>query len=118
LIALPPDPMAIVIRDSVGWRDDLVWGVSAVEYWREHGYHIVVDGRCGSICTLVFRMPTDRLCVTPRAVFEFHMGSDTLTRDVMWAAYPQGLKTRLGALTVDVVTVRWPETARFARECG
>src|SRR4051812_34526468 len=48
---------------------------------RDRGERIVVDGRCDSACTLVLGIvPINRICVTPRASFGFHMGYyDTAT---------------------------------------
>src|ERR1700687_5676373 len=40
---------------------------------RASGERVVIDGPCLSACTLVLSMvPSDRICVTRRAIFGFH----------------------------------------------
>lgn len=93
---------------------------AAFQYWLEHGYAIAIDGLCASACTLALMFPPDRLCVTPRAVLEFHEASDGpngFATMLLWTSYPQTLKARLGALTDRVVTLRWPETTTVFRPC-
>ena len=41
---------------------------------RDRGGRVIVDGPCDSACTLVLGIvPLNRICVTPRASFGFHM---------------------------------------------
>jgi hypothetical protein len=40
---------------------------------RDRGERVIIDGFCGSACTLVLGIvPLDRICVTPRARLGFH----------------------------------------------
>ena len=44
------------------------------ERLRQSGQQVIIDGDCLSACTLVLGIiPDDRLCVTPRARFGFHL---------------------------------------------
>ena len=43
---------------------------------RDSGEHVVIDGPCLSACTLLTGIiPSDRVCVTQRAVLGFHAAS-------------------------------------------
>lgn len=55
---------------------------------------VVVDGPCISACTLVFGLvERDKVCITPRAIFGFHQGSESgeFSPDatgLLWYQYP------------------------------
>jgi hypothetical protein len=41
---------------------------------RDRGERVIIDGTCDSACTLVLGIvPSNRICVTPRATLGFHM---------------------------------------------
>lgn len=107
--------LALAISGDTGGY--LRWYFPAVRYYIAAGYEFRVDGLCASGCTLVFGAPREQLCVTPRAVFEFHRGSADFGGEVLWASYPDALRKRLGKLADQIQTIRWPETAKFARVC-
>src|SRR6266852_8069041 len=44
---------------------------------RENGDRVMIDGTCASACTMLLGViPRNRICVTPRAVLEFHAAWD------------------------------------------
>ena len=65
------------------------------EQVRESGERVVIDGPCLSACTLVLSMvPSDRICVTRRAVLGFHAARSIDRRGRIYAE-PEA--SRLGA---------------------
>lgn len=94
------------------------WYFPAIRQYVAQGYEFHVDGLCASACTYVFIAPREQLCVTPDAVFQFHAATDPIGTAFLWAAYPAALRKRLGRLTGALQTIRWPETAQFARVCN
>src|SRR6185369_15959720 len=53
---------------------------------RESGERVVIDGPCLSACTLVLMtVPSDRICVTRRAVLGFHAARSMDRRGRMYA---------------------------------
>ncbi len=53
---------------------------------RESGERVVIDGPCLSACTLVLTVvPSERICVTPRAVLGFHAARGVDRRGRIWA---------------------------------
>src|SRR5215813_8647167 len=70
---------------------------------RDRGERVVIDGICNSACTLVLGIvPLNRVCVTPRASFGFHL------------AYTEafGFKLTSYAGTADLVSY-YPQPARY-----
>jgi hypothetical protein len=70
---------------------------------RSTGERVIIDGDCLSACTLVLALvPSNQICVTPRARFGFHAASvpsnagDLVTsvRDtqVLWNSYPASVQ--------------------------
>ena len=71
---------------------------------RTSGKHIVIDGRCLSACTLVLGvLPTQRICVTPRAVLGFHA---TRASDA-FSATPSGWSTQTLLQMYPAPVQRW-----------
>jgi hypothetical protein len=80
------------------------------------GTRVVIDGRCDSACTLSLGMiPRDRLCITRRSTFGFHIASrveqdgrriaDPVATQFVLDTYPTALRNRIvetGGLTPDV----------------
>jgi hypothetical protein len=65
---------ALVIRDDPGGA--LTEYASHYRAIARSGEHVVIDGDCISACTMIFgRVPANRVCVTPNAVFGFHSAS-------------------------------------------
>src|SRR5438132_8347915 len=87
---------------------------------RQSGERVVIDGPCYSACTLVLSVvPSDRICVTPKAILGFHaaqLADDSGRRypapeatRVVAAAYPAGIRAwigRHGGLTSRLILLR------------
>ena len=89
---------------------------------RDRGERVIIDGMCGSACTLVLGIvPLNRVCVTPRARLGFHMayydeattdGSKVLSHEAtaeVMSYYPEAVKewiSRHGGLTAGTKKVR------------
>src|SRR5438445_8862864 len=69
---------------------------------RASGERVVIDGPCLSACTLVLDMvPSDRICVTRRAVLGFH-GARSVDRQGRTYAEPEASALVLEAYPVPV----------------
>jgi hypothetical protein len=95
----------------------------------QSGERVEIAGICASACTMLLGLvPADRICVTPRAVLEFHSAwdiagdqsvSDAGTR-LLWSHYPAKIRTwinRHGGLGSRIIYLRWPEVARMYSSC-
>src|SRR6478752_3930979 len=70
-LALSPAQAEIRILQSPGGQVGPF--LDLFERVRDSGERVVIDGPCLSACTLVLSMvPSNRICVTRRAVFGFH----------------------------------------------
>jgi hypothetical protein len=98
---------------------------------RASGERVVIDGPCLSACTLVLSMiPSDRICVTRRAIFGFHAARSIDRRGKTYAepeasqlvleAYPAPVRVwieRRGGLTSRLLLLRGRELASMYRPC-
>jgi hypothetical protein len=98
---------------------------------RAAGERIVIDGTCASACTMILgSIPRDRICVTPRAVLEFHSAWDmTLSggpaasiagNRILWSNYPGTVRswiTRHGGLHSQIIYLRGPELTAMYPIC-
>lgn len=98
---------------------------------RESGERVVIDGPCLSACTLVLMtVPSERICVTRRAVFGFHAARSMDRRGRMYAepeapkavqeAYPEPIRnwiSRRGGLTSRMLLLRGRELAAIYPSC-
>ncbi|MCA6118031.1 hypothetical protein J6524_24600 [Bradyrhizobium sp. WSM 1738] len=98
---------------------------------RESGERVVIDGPCLSACTLVLMtVPTDRICVTRRAVLGFHAARSVDGRGRIYAepeasiavhaAYPRPVRdwiSRHGGLTSRLLLLRGRELAAIYPRC-
>ncbi len=98
---------------------------------RDSGERVVIDGPCLSACTLVLSIvPSDRICVTRRAVFGFHAARSIDRRGRIYAepaasrlvldAYPDPVRSwiiRRGGLTSHLLLLRGRELASIYRVC-
>ena len=98
---------------------------------RESGERVVIDGPCLSACTLVLStVPSERICVTRRAVLGFHAARSMDRRGRMYAepeasqavleAYPapvRGWISRRGGLTSRLLLLRGRELAAIYPTC-
>jgi hypothetical protein len=97
---------------------------------RESGERVVIDGPCLSACTLVLMtVPTERICVTRRAVLGFHAARSIDRRGRIYAepeasraveaAYPEPVRAwmRRGGLTSRLLLLRGRELAAIYPRC-
>jgi hypothetical protein len=98
---------------------------------RESGERVVIDGPCLSACTLVLDLvPSDRICVTRRAVLGFHAARSVDRRGRMYAepeasevvlqAYPEAVRgwiLRRGGLSSRLLLLRGRELAAIYPRC-
>jgi hypothetical protein len=96
------------------------------------GQRVVIDGPCYSACTLVLSVvPSDRICVTKRAVLGFHAARLVDERGRIYAApeetrevaatYPQPVRAWIdqhGGLTAKPIFLRGRELAALYPRCG
>ncbi len=102
-------------------------GGSVSEYdarWAElaaRGVDVRIVGPCQSACTvLLAHIPIDRICVTPKAAFGFHLAHRQDATATLWAGYSAGIREWInarGGLTADFKWMRAPDTYRFFRKC-
>ena len=111
---------------TVGPFLELFEGVNAA------GEDVVIDGPCLSACTLVLSVvPSDRICVTRRAVLGFHAARSIDRRGRLYAepeasrlvlaAYPapiRGWIQRRGGLTSRLLLLRGRELMRIYPACA
>jgi hypothetical protein len=118
-----------ILSSSGGAVDDYL---SIFAQFRRTGERIVIDGPCLSACTLVLStIPSNRICVTSRAVLGFHApryidprtGRSFLAKSATRAvtsSYPpkvQAWLKRKGGLSRTVVYLRGRELAGLYRRC-
>ena len=98
---------------------------------RASGERVVIDGPCLSACTLVLMtVPTERICVTRRAVLGFHAARSIDRRGRIYAepeasqavleAYPAPVRSwisRRGGLTSRLLLLRGRELAAIYPTC-
>jgi hypothetical protein len=101
------------------------------ERMRDSGERVVIDGPCLSACTLVLSMvPTERICVTRRAILGFHAARSMDRRGRMYAepeaseavleAYPSPVRSWIrhrGGLTSRLLLLRGRELAAIYPSC-
>lgn len=105
--------------------------VELFEKVRESGERVVIDGPCLSACTLVLMsVPSERICVTRRAVLGFHAARSMDRRGRMYAepeasravqeAYPEPVRdwiSRHGGLSSRLLLLRGRELAAIYPRC-
>ena len=98
---------------------------------RASGERVVIDGPCLSACTLVLSLiPSERICVTRRAIFGFHAARSIDRRGKTYAepeasqlvleAYPAPVRVwieRRGGLTSRLLLLRGRELMTMYRPC-
>jgi hypothetical protein len=101
------------------------------EQVRQSGERVVIDGPCLSACTLVLSIvPSERICVTRRAVLGFHAARSVDRRGRLYAepeaseavleAYPAPVRdwiSRRGGLTSRLLLLRGRELMSMYRRC-
>ncbi len=98
---------------------------------RASGERVEIDGLCASACTLVLgTVPRQQICVTPRAVLEFHTAwdpapdggqiADSAGNRILWSHYPTAIRrwiSRHGGLRSQTIYLRGPELAAMYPSC-
>ena len=98
---------------------------------RASGEHVIIDGPCMSACTLVLSIvPSERICVTRRAVLGFHAARSIDRRGKVYAepeasklvleAYPGPVRNWIvhhGGLTSRLILLRGRELSAMYRPC-
>jgi hypothetical protein len=98
---------------------------------RQSGERVVIDGPCLSACTLVLStVPSERICVTRRAVLGFHGARSVDRRGRMYAepeasqavleAYPPAVRdwiSRRGGLSSRLLLLRGRDLAAIYPSC-
>jgi len=105
--------------------------IDLFEKVRNSGERVVIDGPCLSACTLVLSMvPSERICVTRRAVLGFHAARSIDRRgriyaepeasELVFEAYPGPVRdwiVRRGGLTSRLLLLRGRELTAMYRPC-
>jgi len=105
--------------------------IDLFEKVKNSGERVVIDGPCLSACTLVLSMvPSERICVTRRAVFGFHAARSMDRRGRLYdepaasklvlQAYPGPVRdwiVRRGGLTSRLLLLRGRELSSMYRPC-
>src|SRR6202051_2936402 len=128
-LAAPPAQAEICILASPG--GEVGPFLDLFERVRESGERVVIDGPCLSACTLVLStVPSNRICVTRRAILGFHAARSVDPRGRMYAepeaselvleAYPAAVRgwiRRHGGLTSRLLLLRGRELAAIYPGC-
>jgi hypothetical protein len=84
--------------------------------------NVRVTGMCLSACTILLGyVPRRDICVTPSAVFGFHLATMQSATDELWKAYPDDIRAWInqnGGL--EFFKIRWlqaPEIFKFFQKC-
>ncbi|HTV36679.1 MAG TPA: hypothetical protein VMF12_09615 [Xanthobacteraceae bacterium] len=120
---------AVRISDDLGGQiGDYLARFSAL---RSSGEMVEIDGTCASACTMVLgSIPRDRICVTPRAVLEFHSAWDPSPsggevtspagNQILWSTYPGQVRrwiSRHGGLGSRIIRLSGPALAAMYPRC-
>src|ERR1700720_764289 len=128
-VASPPAHAEVRILASPG--GEVGPFLDLFERVRESGERVVIDGPCLSACTLVLSLvPSDRICVTRRAIFGFHAARSVDQRgriyaepqasEVVLEAYPAAVRgwiRRRGGLTSHLLLLRGRDLAAIYPSC-
>src|SRR5437879_3170478 len=128
-LVLPPAQAEIRILGSQGGQVGPF--LALFDRVRASGERVVIDGPCLSACTLVLStVPSDRICVTRRAVLGFHAARSIDRRgrryaepeasQVVLEAYPAAVRgwiSRRGGLTSRLLLLRGRDLAAIYPTC-
>jgi hypothetical protein len=98
---------------------------------RLSGERVEIDGTCASACTMLLgTIPRNRICVTPRAVLEFHSAWDPTPtggqviseagNQILWSTYPGHIRkwiSRHGGLGSQIIELRGAALAAMYPSC-
>jgi hypothetical protein len=99
---------------------------------RRSGERVEIDGTCASACTMLLgTIPRSRICVTPRAVLEFHSAWDPSPaggevaseagNQILWSTYPSEVRkwiSRHGGLQSQIIKLSGPALAAMYPRCN
>jgi hypothetical protein len=129
LTSLTPASATVRISDDRGGQiGDYLARYQAL---RASGERVEIDGVCASACTMLLgEIPRNRICVTPRAVLEFHTAWDPTAaggqvansagNQILWSTYPSDVRqwiSRHGGLRTEILSLRGPELAAMYPAC-
>ena len=106
----------VVVVDDAG--GGIAERAEELQRLRASGRPVVIAGRCASACTLYLSL--DRVCVTGRAVLQFHAPSDPGLSQIFMALYPPSIRRWIaarGGLGARVLTMSATEAARHVPVC-
>ena len=129
--ALVPLPAQAEVRILASRGGQVGPFLDLFEQVRASGERVVIDGPCLSACTLVLSLvPSERICVTRRAVLGFHAARSVDRRGRMYAepeaselvleAYPTAVRGWIrnrGGLTSRLLLLRGRELAAIYPTC-
>ncbi|HTV88125.1 MAG TPA: hypothetical protein VME41_03825 [Stellaceae bacterium] len=98
---------------------------------RRSGERVAIDGVCASACTMLLgAIPERRICVTPRAVLEFHSawnptpaGSQVISsagNRILWSTYPAKIRNWIvqhGGLGTRIIYLSGADLAAMYPAC-
>jgi hypothetical protein len=98
---------------------------------RLSGERVEIDGTCASACTMLLgTIPRSRICVTPRAVLEFHSAWDPAPsggeavseagNQILWSTYPSQVRKWIshhGGLRSQIIELRGAALAAMYPPC-
>src|SRR5258708_16022669 len=130
-LALPVAPARAEVRILASPGGQVGPFLDMFEQLRQSGERVVIDGPCLSACTLVLSMvPSERICVTRRAVLGFHAPRSIDRRGRMHAqpeasqlvleAYPTPVRSWIehrGGLTSHLLLLRGRQLQAMYRHC-
>jgi hypothetical protein len=128
-LLIPPAHADVRILASAG--GEVGSFLTLFEQVRASGERVVIDGPCLSACTLVLDLvPSNRICVTRRAILGFHAARSVDQRGRMYAepeaskivqeAYPAAVRdwiVRRGGLSSRLLLLRGRELAAIYPKC-
>jgi hypothetical protein len=126
--ALQASAAVLIQGDNGGQIGDYLQRYQAL---RQSGERVEIDGVCASACTLLLgTIPQGRVCVTPRAVLEFHGAWDptpsggqvanSAGNRILWSTYPARVRRwirRHGGLGSHIIALRGRELAAMYPRC-
>ncbi len=129
MVGMAPASATVRIYDDPGGQIGSY--LSKYQALRLSGERVEIDGTCASACTMLLgTIPRNRICVTPRAVLEFHSawdptptGGQTISEagnQILWSTYPGQVRkwiSRHGGLGSQIIELRGPALAAMYQPC-
>ncbi len=131
VLALGATPLRASVRILASPGGEVGPFLHLFEAVRDSGERVIIDGPCLSACTLVLSIvPSDRICVTRRAVLGFHaarsidrrgrLHAEPWASEVVLSAYPAPVRDWIihrGGLTSHVLLLRGKALTAIYRPC-